>query len=319
MRPAKLDDAELATDIMAATYPALPHDPVVMRLRWENIREGYSVGRFIAELDGRPIAFLAWLHGPWERLPGRHCEVEVWLTRADMDRERLRSMWSWIAERAVADGAELLLAYAAEDELEALDVLGELGYERARLERVWELDLAEHGARLMKVAAETRSRMSGAGIRLTTLAEWNDPAKHRKLHELNERTIQDVPHSLPILPETFTDFEKRLRAPDRPHDRFWVARDEARPVALSYLKYPPVRGTVWTGYTCADPEFRGRGIASAVKLQTLAQAVELGVPFVYTDNDSENTAMLHINEKLGYRPRPGFVEHHKRVTKKDDA
>jgi hypothetical protein len=56
-----------------------------------------------------------------------------------------------------------------------------------------------------------------------------------------------------------------------------------------------------------------------VKLQTLAQAVELGVPFVYTDNDSQNAPMLHINETLGYQRRPGFVEHHKRVTKKDDA
>jgi RimJ/RimL family protein N-acetyltransferase len=319
MRPATLDDAELATDIMAATYPALAHDPVVMRLRWENMRAGFSAGRFIGELDGRPIAFLAWIHGPWEKLPGRHCEVEVWLDRAAMDRDLLRSMWTWIADRAVADGALLLLAYAAEDELEALDVLAELGYARERLERVWELDLATHGPRLVKEAAEARTTMSGEGIALTTLAAWNDPTKQQKLYELNERTVQDIPHTLPIIPETLADFEKRLKAPDRPHDRFWVAHNEQGPVAMSYLKYPPVRGTVWTGYTCSHPDFRGRGIARAVKLQTLAQAVELGVPFVYTDNDSQNAPMLHINETLGYQRRPGFVEHHKRVTKKDDA
>ena len=53
--------------------------------------------------------------------------------------------------------------------------------------------------------------------------------------------------------------------------------------------------------------------------QTLAQAVELGVPFVYTDNDAENAPMLHINERLGYRSRPGLVGHIKRVEKKGDA
>ena len=88
---------------------------------------------------------------------------------------------------------------------------------------------------------------------------------------------------------------------------------------MSYLKYPPVRGDVWTGYTCTDPGYRGRGLARGIKLQTLAQAVELGVLLVYTANDSENAPILRINETLGYRARPGFVEHHKRVTKQQDA
>ncbi len=82
---------------------------------------------------------------------------------------------------------------------------------------------------------------------------------------------------------------------------------------MSYLKFPPVRGTIWTGYTCTHPDYRGRGIARAVKLQSLAQAAQLGVPVLRTDNDAENAPMLHINESLGYVRRPGWVEHHKRV------
>lgn len=313
-RAATLDDAELVSDVMTAAYPAMVHDPVIMRLRWQNLREGFAAGRFIAERDGRPIAFLAWVHGPWEKLPDRHCEVEVWLDRAAMDSVLLKSMWSWIAEGAEAEGTRLLLAYAAEDEHEALEVLAALGYARARTEKVWELDLKTHGTRLVEEAASARTRMAAVDIRLLPLADWSDPAKERKLYELNERTVQDVPHTLPIIPETFADFQKRLHAPDRPHDRFWIACHGDRPVALTYLKFPPVRGTVWTGYTCTHPEFRGRGVARAVKLQSLAQAVELGVPIVCTDNDSENAPMLHINETLGYHRRPGFVEHHKRVS-----
>jgi GNAT superfamily N-acetyltransferase len=82
---------------------------------------------------------------------------------------------------------------------------------------------------------------------------------------------------------------------------------------MSYLSYPPVRGVVWTAFTGTHRAYRGRGIARAVKLQTLAQAAELGVPEVRTDNDSENAPMLHINETLGYTTMPGYVSFVKRL------
>lgn len=318
-RPAALDQAELASDLMTAAYPSLPHDPVMTRKRWQWGRTGFSVGRFLAWRGGAAIAFLAWMHGPWEKVPGRHCEVEVWLDRAALERELLREMWEWIGERAESEGAALLLAYAGEDEEMALDVLAALGYERARLEKVWELDLRLHGARLLKEAAVARERMDAAGIGITTLADWDDPHRLEKLHALSVETVEDVPHSLPIVPEHLEDFVKRVNAPDRPHDRFWIAVHDGKPVTMSYLKYPPVRGMVWTGFTATDRGHRGRGIARAVKLQTLAQAIRLGVPRVRTDNDSENAPMLRINEALGYVSCPGFVEHHKRVTSTGDG
>jgi RimJ/RimL family protein N-acetyltransferase len=312
-RTADFDDAELASDLMSLAYPAMRHDPVITRFRWENTRKGYEVGRFIAERDEKPIAFLAWMHGPWEKLPDRHCEVEVWLDKAALDGGLLDEMWSWIGDRAVEQGSRTLLAYCAEDEPEMLRSLAALGYARERIEKVWELDLGKHGPRLVEEAANARDAMDREGVKLTTVAEWNDPDKFQKLHHLNERTIQDVPHSLPIVPESFEDFMKRFKSPDRRLDRWWIAVDGDRAVAMSYLKFPPVRGTVWTGYTCTDRDYRGRGIARAVKLQSLAQAVELGAGVVQTDNDSENAPMLHINERLGYVRRPGWVEHHKRV------
>jgi GNAT superfamily N-acetyltransferase len=318
-RPVELDDAELAADLMTASYPAFAQDPLTTRLRWEQPRRGFAYGRFIAEVNGKPVAFLGWVHGPWNEVEDGHCEVEVWLERAALDRDLLIEMFTWIGDRAEAERSRLLMAFCAEDETEMLDALAALAYRRERIERVWELDLKAHGARLVAEAAEARERMAAAGIEWTTLADWRDPDRIRKLHELNERTVQDVPHTLTIVREAFEDFKKRIVSPDRPHDRFWIALDGDRPVALSYLKYPPVRGPVWTGYTCSDPEYRGRGLARAIKLQTLAQAVELGMAAVGTSNDGENAPILHINETLGYQRRPGFVEHHKRVTKRQDA
>jgi GNAT superfamily N-acetyltransferase len=312
-RPATLDDAEVASDLMTASYPALPQDPVLVRYRWQNPRLGYEYARFLAQRDAESIAYLGWIHGPWSKLPDRHCEVEVWLDRGALDPSLLTDMWEWIAEDAVAQGSGILLAYCGEDEPEMLDALARLGYERVRAEKVWELDLKRLGGGLIEQAAEARSRMDTEGIQLVTLAGWHDRDRLPKLFQLSERTVQDVPHTLPIVPEAFQDFERRAHAPDRRHDRWWLAVDGDQPVSMSYLKFPPVRGTVWTGFTCTHPDYRGRGIARAVKLQSLAQAAELGIPIVCTDNDSENAPMLHINESLGYVRRPGFVEHHKRV------
>lgn len=313
IRPAAFDEASLAADVMTAAFPREPQDAVITARRWQYPKDGWVSGRFIAELDGEPAAYLEWIHGPWALLPERHCWVEVWMDLKHMDEKILTDLWMWIEERAVAEGARTLAAACGEDEPEMITALESLGYEHERTERVWTLDLRRHGARLTADAEATRARMQDAGITLTPLSAWNDPDRHRKLHELNELTRLDVPHTAPILPQTLADFMVRVDSPNTPSDRWWVALHADDPVAMSYLSYPPERGVVWTAYTGCHPCYRGRGIARAVKLQSLAQAIELGVPEVRTDNDSENGAMLHINETLGYERMPGYLSFLKRL------
>jgi GNAT superfamily N-acetyltransferase len=313
IRPATLEDAELAADLMTAAYPPEPQDPLVTRYRWAHPREGWTFGRFIAELEGQPIAHLWSAHGPWEKVPDRHCDLGVDVDLARQTDDLMDFVVEWLADHAVAGGARILNAYAAEDEPNVVAALGRLGFERDRSEKVWQLDLAKHGKRLLAEAVAARRKMKSEGIELLPLAEWPGPETYTRLHALNEAAVKDIPTSYPILPQTLANFIDRMNAPDLPHESLWLARHGDRPVAMSFLRFPPKRGHVWTGFTCSDPEYRGRGIARAVKLQSLAQAIELGIPFVRTDNDSENAPMLHINEQLGYDPRPGFMTLVKRV------
>jgi len=175
LRPATLDDATLAADLMTAAYPDLAQDPVILRYRWDHPRHGYAHGRFIAELDGRPVAYTAWIHGPWERLPDRHCEIEVYLDQSAMDSSLLRHLLLWIEDRAVAEEARTLLATCAEDETEMLAALAALGFARDRVEKVSELDLKVHGARLRDEAAAAKDNALAHGVRMLTFAEWSDP------------------------------------------------------------------------------------------------------------------------------------------------
>ena len=314
-RRAAPTDAGLAADIMTAAFPREPQDPVLTARRWEHPKSGWTSGRFIAELDGKPAGLIEWQHGPWELLPERHCWVEVWLDLAYMDEELLTLLWTWAEESAAANGAKTINAACGEDEPVTLKVLQAMGYERQRTERVWSLDLPSAGERMVADARAAFERMRSSGIELTTLERWDQADRFERLHELNEITRRDIPHTGPILPQTFADFMVRVESPNTPPDRWWLALDGPTPVAMSCLSYPPVRGVVWTAFTGTHPAYRGRGIARAVKLQTLAQAVELGVPEVRTDNDSENAPMLHINETLGYTLQPGYVSFVKRLPK----
>src|SRR5256885_13775657 len=78
-RAATLDDASLAADIMTAAFPREPEDPVLTLERWQRGREDFIWGRFFAEVDGVPVGYVEWAHGPWEQLPERHCYVDVFL------------------------------------------------------------------------------------------------------------------------------------------------------------------------------------------------------------------------------------------------
>ncbi|MGE5676076.1 MAG: GNAT family N-acetyltransferase, partial [Mycobacterium leprae] len=52
-------------------------------------------------------------------------------------------------------------------------------------------------------------------------------------------------------------------------------------------------------------EYRGRGIALALKVLGLQVARKLGAVYLKTDNDERNAPMLAINRKMGFRPLPG--------------
>ena len=52
-------------------------------------------------------------------------------------------------------------------------------------------------------------------------------------------------------------------------------------------------------------------MARALKVQSLLQAIELGAKRARTENDGDNTPILHLNEQLGYRPIPGLIQFHR--------
>jgi mycothiol synthase len=67
------------------------------------------------------------------------------------------------------------------------------------------------------------------------------------------------------------------------------------------------------GFTATHPDFRGRGLAQALKLRTIEYAREHGYQEIVTTNDSTNEPMLHINDSIGFRRGPAIVIFERRL------
>jgi GNAT superfamily N-acetyltransferase len=116
----------------------------------------------------------------------------------------------------------------------------------------------------------------------------------------------DVPSTETFVPHELDSWRLWFIKPGLYRDRFWLARRDGRLLGFSLLTFPK-RAPVMTDFTAVARDARGRGIARALKCETLVQAIDLGVASVRTENDFENAPILHLNEDFGYRSRPGWI------------
>lgn len=132
-------------------------------------------------------------------------------------------------------------------------------------------------------------------ISFTTYAAVGDTPDHRwKLFELECATRADQPfrHVGDYVPVAFKVWCKELDAAN--HDEIFIARQESEWVGL-------VRDLNWC-FTGVHPGWRGRGIATALKVRALTVAKQKGLGSIETENHEDNQAMLAVNRKLGFQP-----------------
>lgn len=309
LRPATLDDAALAADIVTESHPDDPEDPQTTRHEWSMAAPDDVVDRHVALLDGDAVGFTTREHPAWTKMPERFTAIDVGLRPRARTAGRMDALFAMLEDAARADGTQKVTAWAWEHDTLMRDVLQGRGFGEERRERFWELDLVEGRERITAMATESRERMRTEGIRLLTLAEDTDLAKFEKLKRMSDEAEADVPSSEPFVPLEMREFMEWFESPGLRPERIWIARDGEDIVGISQLSYPPERGVVETDWTGMARKARGRGIARALKCETLLQAIALGVDRVRTDNDSTNAPILHINEAMGYRRRPDGIQY----------
>ncbi|GHF95269.1 N-acetyltransferase [Deinococcus piscis] len=165
-----------------------------------------------------------------------------------------------------------------------------------------DVDLHAFGPLLERVAA--------GGIALKSLAELvGDPERNRWLYELDWILFQDVPMGLTLTRRTFEQWvREELDDPTLRPELSFVAIDPGRsdPLTGPYIGYStigwnPAGGYAYIGITGVLREYRGRGIAKALKVAAMRSLAAAGGGEIKTFNDSPNKAMLRMNEALGFR------------------
>jgi GNAT superfamily N-acetyltransferase len=307
-RPATLDDAAFAADVSTAVRPDEPEDPASWRHWWTSDDPAWTNERWIVMRGTTAIGYARHNHAPWKDDDKRYGRVGFELLPVERTDEQLATVFDVIEERSRESGTKIFAAYAREDDTRLAKWLLARGYREERRSKAWELDLVARREPIESMAAESRAKMREQGITVQTIDRDSDAEKFHKIHEMSEEAASDVPTTIPHVRQSFDVFVKWFDAPSVRLDRMWIAREADDIVGISVLAYPPTRGNVWTDWTGTARKVRGRGVARALKLETVMQAIALGVKSVRTENDGENAPILHLNELMGYTRIPGWTQ-----------
>jgi mycothiol synthase len=159
-------------------------------------------------------------------------------------------------------------------------------------------------------------RLGAAEIHLRSLAqlrhEWDCA---QKFYALYLRLENDAPRADPeYTPVGFEEFcHNNFDSPAALPDGVTIAVQHGRYVGLNIL-YLDSSGTVLhNGLTGVRSELRGLGLALALKLEGICFGQKQGFRGITSFNASSNTAILQLNQKLGFERSPATIEWRKRL------
>lgn len=150
------------------------------------------------------------------------------------------------------------------------------------------------------------------GVTITTLAaeRAKDPENLQRLHAMEAEIAQDIPRPPDEVhtPVTFEMFrEYAVDAPWALNDAYYIGVVDGEYAGLSALFKPKTGDWLNQGLTGVRRQFRGRHVATALKVRTVEYARDHGVREIRTWNEINNAAILAINVKFGFVRQPVWI------------
>jgi GNAT superfamily N-acetyltransferase len=149
------------------------------------------------------------------------------------------------------------------------------------------------------------------GITFTTLGEEQKRGRSlRGLYELVQLITADMPRAgSTFTPISYVQWQTlTFNSPRLLPEGYIIAKHGDEHVGVSIVfkneTEPKILSQDDTG---VRREYRGRGIAIALKVKIIEFAKKHGYEIIRTGNDSSNVPMLAINDKLGFKKHTGWI------------
>jgi mycothiol synthase len=201
-----------------------------------------------------------------------------------------RALYQAISDIAAGRKLDGLFLEVLQSDPESLAWVERRGFIEVERQEALALDLASH---------DPAAVGPPDGVEIVTRAERPDLVRH--MYEVGVEAARDIPgldgSSDPSF-ESWAAFE--IERPSRDPELSFIALADGKVVGFASLDVFP--DDVFHGLTAVAREWRGRGVATALKRSQIAAAKERGFPRLLTESQHENEPMRLLNEKLGFRP-----------------
>ena len=294
MRIVQLSSKSLS-EIVEGVNPALI---TIDTLKWQEKKSSentimHRVG--VITPGGKMVGYGMAVSGPWDPIlkPG-HFEITIQVDREWMNQGIGSRLFNELTQFAMDHGGIVLQCGVRETAVADLAWLEKRGFVKKLHTFESQLDLS----------TVQNKNIDGLGVMFTSFAEYpQDDEWLRRFFDFWWELAIDAPGMEGKTQPEFQIMKKQFTDIDR--EGFILAVDGDRWIGMSLI-IKESDDMFYNSLTGVHRDYRGKGLALAVKLKAIDYAKQKGAKFIRTHNDSQNVPMLYVNEKLGYEKKPGL-------------
>jgi mycothiol synthase len=271
---------------------------------WDRMRKpDWPLFRLVAEVDGRVVGSVNSNSNP-SMVPG-DLNVDVKVHREYHGRGIGTALWEAVQPFIRQQQPKRLRSWVLDNQPDALRWAERRGFVKVHHIFNSELDVAAFDPSPFEGKIE---EVMERGFRFVHFDTIRSPETERSLYDRWTEYISDVPDAADRPPMDYEQWRHRiLESPETWPQGVIIALDrEGNWAGLTAMtRHPDTPNRAHIAMTGVGRQYRGQGLALALKLYATLFLKEQRVERVLTNNHSANQPMLAVNRKLGYVPMPG--------------